>query len=354
MNISEIIGKQLHIARESKGLRLQDIADMINVSVSLISHIEKGKKDLRLEYLPILSKELNRPIQWFFGDEGSFENQEYDRKLQQQILTSLNPPTSELAAKLEKIDKKITVNEVASSFNRRNNIIQFPRQPARVAFVEQAVGAGTVLCENLDNPLGHLEIPSKGKPDVAIRVQGLSMEPDILDGSLILVRRTKVYGAWGWNNGDYCVVWLKNNNEWTVKKTELSKDKQRIRLTGLNGVYTIYDIKEVEVQGIVEDIIKDPVEVNEMLKSILNENQLEVQTPKINNKEKAADILPVAENIDKGDLPLKNEVEIKETIHKLNNICEKMMMLLQSFNLRLESVEKKIDETIIDKEIEKS
>jgi hypothetical protein len=105
-----------------------------------------------------------------------------------------------------------------------------------------------------------IDVETIGKPEYAILAQGYDMEPDILDGALILVRAT----ALNWNNDDLCLVYLKDTNEWTVRKIRRDQTYTRVRLIGPRSEKE-YMMKNVVVHGVVEDCVNDTESVIKML-----------------------------------------------------------------------------------------
>ena len=61
------------------------------------------------------------------------------------------------------------------------------------------------------------------------------------------------------------MVWLKETDEWTVKQIRVSPDKTKVKLIGTKGFLRKLEMKDIEVQGVVEDVIKNPEEVEAIL-----------------------------------------------------------------------------------------
>ncbi len=239
---------------------------------------ENEKRKIDFDFIEEIAKATGKDPFWFFIPDEPVSSASVistiptTPDLQQEILEN----TNKLLANTEKLIKRLTVSDIleknGSSYNGpdNNNLIPFPGSPSPLVrfrtlpLMEQAIGAGEKLAEDIKS-VGNITVPCQGKPDVAIRVEGLSMEPDILDGSLILVRRTQIYGSWGWNSWDIVVVWLKETDEWTVKQIQVSPDRTKVRLIGTKGYLKRYEMKDIEVQGVVEDVIKNPEEVEAIL-----------------------------------------------------------------------------------------
>jgi repressor LexA len=112
-------------------------------------------------------------------------------------------------------------------------------------------GSGAV-----DDPDETVDVSSevtRGNPDVfALRVRGTSMIDALVnDGDLVLLRATEAA-----ENGEMVAVWLKEENETTLKY--LYREGSRVRLQPANAtmkpIYT--DASNVEVQGKVVSVIR--------------------------------------------------------------------------------------------------
>jgi transcriptional regulator with XRE-family HTH domain len=69
MNINEIITKRIREARKERGLTQQDIAVHLGRTAAAISDLERGKVQVSANDLYIIAKLLNKPIEFFFGEE---------------------------------------------------------------------------------------------------------------------------------------------------------------------------------------------------------------------------------------------------------------------------------------------
>ena len=265
--IEKIIGKKIKKIRKELGLTQKQFAEKFDIHYNLLGKYERGEVKPKEDKLNKIAQEINQDVSWFFFDEDVPDTNQPTRQLQENIIAAIKSNNEELSKKLDILLNKLTLAELTKKIEEENNVIPFPIHRRNVSYMEQAIGAGEKLAEDI-KPIGTLELECRGKPDVAIRVEGLSMEPDILDGSLILVRRTQLFGPWGWKDWDIVVVWLKETDEWTVKQIHISPDKKKAKLIGTKGFLKIYEMKDIEVQGVVEDVIKNPNEVNKLLEKI--------------------------------------------------------------------------------------
>jgi transcriptional regulator with XRE-family HTH domain len=54
----QIIGRKIRFLREKNNFTLQELADMLNIDRQYISKIEKGKKNITLDYLDRIIEKL--------------------------------------------------------------------------------------------------------------------------------------------------------------------------------------------------------------------------------------------------------------------------------------------------------
>jgi transcriptional regulator with XRE-family HTH domain len=65
------LGSTIRTIRKEKHLTLKDVAHMTNLTESLLSQIENDKAQPSITSLMAISKALNTPIAYFFGEEDS-------------------------------------------------------------------------------------------------------------------------------------------------------------------------------------------------------------------------------------------------------------------------------------------
>ena len=66
--MNEIIVKRIKQARLERSLTQQDLAECLDRTASAISDLERGKVQISASDLYKLSKYLNKPIEYFYGD----------------------------------------------------------------------------------------------------------------------------------------------------------------------------------------------------------------------------------------------------------------------------------------------
>ncbi|MBQ7528890.1 helix-turn-helix transcriptional regulator [bacterium] len=71
MEYRSFIASKIVKARKAVGLKQEELAHLIGVSVTSTNLWENGKQMPRLENLIIISQITNKPLHWFFWDENS-------------------------------------------------------------------------------------------------------------------------------------------------------------------------------------------------------------------------------------------------------------------------------------------
>jgi transcriptional regulator with XRE-family HTH domain len=71
--MSELLGRRLRALRRLKRLTQQELAEKIDISVSMLSSIERGGKYPRLDLLKKISKTLDVPLEELFVLPGSLQ-----------------------------------------------------------------------------------------------------------------------------------------------------------------------------------------------------------------------------------------------------------------------------------------
>ncbi|MBQ9945451.1 MAG: helix-turn-helix transcriptional regulator [Clostridia bacterium] len=76
------IGKRIQARRKQQGFTQEQIAELMNVSVQMISNLERGNKSIRIENLINLCKILNVSTDYILiGSRDSAEAHEGDKRL---------------------------------------------------------------------------------------------------------------------------------------------------------------------------------------------------------------------------------------------------------------------------------
>jgi transcriptional regulator with XRE-family HTH domain len=65
-DMSKIVGKRLHHARQQAGMSETVAAVLIGISVQELRQLEAGETDLRAATLYNMAKSFGKPVHWFY------------------------------------------------------------------------------------------------------------------------------------------------------------------------------------------------------------------------------------------------------------------------------------------------
>ena len=75
-HVDEFVGQRIQIAREFAGMREQDLADQLDVTVQQLSLYETGLARVPASRLSLLCELLQLPVAWFFDGYSVVNRQE--------------------------------------------------------------------------------------------------------------------------------------------------------------------------------------------------------------------------------------------------------------------------------------
>ncbi len=111
--IESFVGRQAKTARLEQGLRLEDVADALEMSVSQIQKYEAGSARMSTETLWRLAEYLQKPVSYFFDDKGAPAN--HVRNGEDALRTSLLRAYD----KISKPEYREMLVGIAKQFSRR-------------------------------------------------------------------------------------------------------------------------------------------------------------------------------------------------------------------------------------------
>ena len=100
------ISGRIRQAREALGLRQQDVADQLGVSITNISNIETGRFGVNADKLAKIARILQKPVAWFYPPDLALARDDLGQQIQnityelQQLETAIDEldfPASDLA-----------------------------------------------------------------------------------------------------------------------------------------------------------------------------------------------------------------------------------------------------------------
>lgn len=200
-NINKIIATNIAKMRIFNKFTQKELADLLNVTKTTITNYEAATRSPSFEMLDKMATIFKVPIESFFSIESQF------------------------------VDKKLIIQE-----------------ETRIPIISHAsAGFGRVLEEEI---LGFVQLPPQitTKCDFATYIDGNSMEPKILDGDIVFVKKNIEL-----KNGDIGLFSL--NEQLYVKQWKINVFTKEYSLVSLNNEYPILKIKNTDNFCIIGKII---------------------------------------------------------------------------------------------------
>ena len=215
------------------------IAEYFSVSTDWILKGEKfqnqnsssiKKSSFSENSIPSLSKESKKDLEKFISFLQYKEEQEIAKKQAENIKeTSPNYPTNTIPISEHiKEETRLDINEEDQEPKKELRILGYTAAGEPIDMPDDIYGLGDVI-----------KVPADIKADFALTVKGDSMEPRILNGSLVYVKMQDTV-----DNGQIAIVSI--NNTVTCKK--FKKTKNAIRLESINPSYApiIIDNEDID------------------------------------------------------------------------------------------------------------
>ena len=219
------LGEWIKNYRDTHSLSMQDMADMCGFSKAYIGQLEKGVN-------PSTGKPISPTIQAFdkIARAVGLDLDAFLRELDDTQLVTLLP------------DKK----KEPTSYHAKG--VRIP------VLGRVAAGIPIEAIEDIDEWEEIPEAMAKNGEYFALRITGNSMEPRMLDGDVVIVKRQSDV-----DNGDVAVV-LVNGNDATVK--QITKSETGLTLIGWNlAVYTPRTYNKKECRDLPVSILGKVVEI---------------------------------------------------------------------------------------------
>ena len=214
-----MIGEILKKYRELKGLNKKEAGELVGISDSFWSRIESGKREISAK---LLEKIIDK-----------FDITQADSDKIKEI-QALNEVPEIIKNKLE--EKGIDINNL----DRLNEYCEKILLPCRG---EASAGFGRINC---DEPAEYIEVYKHdfSKKAFVVKVLGDSMEPEIKDGSIIIVDPNQC--DWDYINNKIGVVRYKD--EVYVKRIRLRNNGRVILLESINPAYETITILSEDIE----------------------------------------------------------------------------------------------------------
>ncbi|PKN74305.1 MAG: repressor LexA [Candidatus Cloacimonetes bacterium HGW-Cloacimonetes-2] len=226
-------GERFRQLRKELGLSQIDLSDKLGVNPSAISQMESGRIRPSLDTMMLLSKNYGINLHWLITGRGDmYENTGEVRK---------PPAKAQLTQLQEMLNRQLKEIVEAKSNLDDTDVIDIP--------VTGEIAAGPPV----ESAAGVLDVISirrsmiQGVTDdfMCLRVNGQSMEPEIRNNDVILIRPSN---DWNQLSGKICAVRV--DGSITLKKMVLDYAKKLIFLLSLNDEYQPIVVNPEEHQDI--------------------------------------------------------------------------------------------------------
>jgi len=226
-------GERFRQLRKELGLSQIDLSDKLGVNPSAISQMESGRIRPSLDTMMLLSKNYGINLHWLITGRGDmYENTGEVRK---------PPAKAQLTQLQEMLNRQLKEIVEAKSNLDNTDVIDIP--------VTGEIAAGPPV----ESAAGVLDVISirrsmiQGVTDdfMCLRVNGQSMEPEIRNNDVILIRPSN---DWNQLSGKICAVRV--DGSITLKKMVLDYAKKLIFLLSLNDEYQPIVVNPEEHQDI--------------------------------------------------------------------------------------------------------
>ncbi len=199
-NVS-VLGDRFKEFRKKLELSQTDIANALSIKASAVSQIENGKIKPSPDSMVKLSQTYSLNLHWLLTGNGS------------QFADKLFEISSEAPLYYED-DDEVVILPVNAEISAGKPVAPYNG--------EDPLDYVPLNKEMIDNPSNY----------ISFRVNGHSMEPDIMDRDLVIVKKTAQ-----WRNVEHCVCAVRIDGELTLKRLTRSNQKSIYILESINKDY---------------------------------------------------------------------------------------------------------------------
>lgn len=129
MDMRELIGKQIRLAREAQGMTQEDLANRLHKTRNAISSYETGNRTIPATELPELADALDVPIAYFFSDTAQYEL-EHEAHVIKLAFSILPEPFRKVA--INQIHLVIDLYEIVVRYDIDDTALDFVKGPPSV------------------------------------------------------------------------------------------------------------------------------------------------------------------------------------------------------------------------------
>ncbi len=176
-------GKRLIKARENKGYKQNQFAEMLKITATRLNYWEKDKREPDVAMIKKISSLLEVSSDWLIG------NDEYSKSSNNFLLNNDNEKF--LLKKYRSLDKygQEAVEKVLDvEYERCTNPNEASILELPISELKVSAGVGEWLDYERFDTIRIIDTPEARKADIVIEVDGDSMEPKFNDGDKVLVR----------------------------------------------------------------------------------------------------------------------------------------------------------------------
>ncbi|OQY37926.1 MAG: hypothetical protein B6226_04385 [Candidatus Cloacimonetes bacterium 4572_65] len=218
-----MIGERIKEIRKVKKIKQVKLAESLKLKASALSQMESGKIKPSIDTMTKLCDAYGINLHWLITGNGNMLIE---------------------GSSLEEIDtlEKVFENHIQNVLDAKK---KFFDDSMLTIPISGEISAGLPV-ETTENDFGNLKLSRdqvKGKVEnyLCLKVNGSSMSPNIRNGDVILLEKTK---DWAKADGRVCAVRI--DGEITLKKLKLDKTRKLLLLIPLNEEYDVLEINPTE------------------------------------------------------------------------------------------------------------
>lgn len=171
-------GERLILARENKGYKQNQFAELLGITPTRLNYWEKDKREPDVLMIKKISSLLDVSSDWLIGNENknnlTFSKSEID------VIKKYRS--------LDQFGKKAVDDILNDEYERCLYIKKEPSIKLRCSLLKASAGTGNWLDDEQMGTITVVETPEARKADIVIEVDGDSMQPDYNNGDKVLVR----------------------------------------------------------------------------------------------------------------------------------------------------------------------